>query len=132
MAEEEEITELCNEASTLASQIKTSFLHLNNLRLLCELCEEQNEKVQFHAMKETYQVLEMIIREKPQYHAAFVYKKADKTKESTKKAKVDKDADEQISEFLSLKYTDFLEILLFNHIGNKESSFQVCNFSYLS
>lgn len=113
--------ELVNETKTLADQIKTSFLHLNNLRLLCELCEEKDEKVQFQAMKETYQVFEYIMREKGEYYTAFTYKTISKEdKQAEKQAKVD----DQISEFLHLKYTDFVDILLYNHLGNKASPFQ--------
>jgi len=118
-----EVEELRTEAATLAQQVRTSILHLNNLRLLCELCEENDDKVQFVAMKETYQTLEYLMREKQEYSSAFIYKTPETAQAKSKKAKTGED--QQICEFLHLKYTDFIDILLKKHLGNSDSSFQI-------
>ena len=114
--------ELCEETKSLGEQIKSSILHLNNLRLLCELCEEKDDKVQFSAMHEMYQVFIHLIKSKPEYVCAFRYKSVD-VPSSSKKSK--KEGDDQIVEFLQQKYQDFISILFSQHLHNPDSCLQV-------
>ena len=120
-----DITELCDEIQSLATQIKTSILHLNNLRLLCELCEEKNDKVQYSAMSETFKVFIHLINTKPEYSSAFMYKSNNTIYQSKKHKKDQDDGVDQIIEFLHQKYKDFISILLSQHLQNSNSCLQV-------
>ena len=122
--EEKEVQELCDEVKSLAKQVKTSLLHLNNLCLLCELCEENNDKVQYIALTETYQVFDHLIRTKTEYANAFVYKSITKKDNAKKQHKGDDNENDQITTFLQEKYRDYISIV-FNHLHTKSSCLQV-------
>ena len=121
--------ELCEQAEKLANQIKQSIVHLNNLKSLCDLCEEENKKVQFTALRATFQVFNYLIKKKPEFIESFTIFSSQDDEHVSKKQKREEERMEIIN-FLNSTYKDYIDILL-NQLKSQDSIFQVQALEFL-